>query len=139
MVPPFTQSKRSLLVVDDEADTRTLLSDYLSAEGFEVVQARDGIDALSYLYARRPAAVLIDLCMPRMDGLELIRQMRTDRALAGVAVVAMSGAPDMLIRAKEAGAHAVLPKPFDPMVLLRTMRAQAGGAFERRAKAHAVP
>ena len=52
MVPPFTQSKRSLLVVDDEADTRTLLSDYLVAEGFEVVQAGDGIDALSYLYAR---------------------------------------------------------------------------------------
>jgi CheY-like chemotaxis protein len=138
MVPP-TQSKRSLLVVDDEADIRTVLSDFLVAEGFEVVQARDGIDALSYLYARRPAAVLIDVCMPRMDGLELIRQMQTDRTLAGVAVVAMSGAAEMLIRAKEAGAHAVLRKPFEPMVLLRTMRAQAGGAHERQAKAHAEP
>jgi CheY-like chemotaxis protein len=132
-------ARRSVLVVDDEPDVLSLLSEYLGGEGFDVAKARDGIDALSYLYVRRPAAVLIDLHMPRMDGLELIRQMRSDRALARVAVVAMSGAAGMLAAAKEAGAQAVLQKPFDPQVVLRTVRAQAGSVRASDAKTRAAP
>jgi len=82
--------------------------------------------------------VLIDLCMPRMDGLELIRQMRSDRALASIAVVAMSGTPGMLAAAKEAGAQALLRKPFDPLLVLRIVRAQAGGMSASEAKTRAA-
>jgi CheY-like chemotaxis protein len=139
MILPSTPARRSVLVVDDEPDVLSLLSEYLGDEGFDVVGARDGIDALSYLYARRPAAVLIDLCMPRMDGLELIRQMRSDRALAGVAVVAMSGDPGLLAAAKEAGAQAALRKPFDPLLVLRTVRAQAGSVRISDAETGAAP
>jgi DNA-binding response OmpR family regulator len=130
MPPRLPLANRSVLVVDDDPDILSLLAELLGAQGFDVVPASDGIDALSYLYARCPAAVLIDLRMPRMDGLELIRQMRSDRALADVVVVAMSGARDMLGRAKEAGAQAVLLKPFDSEALLRTLRAHIRDASD---------
>lgn len=111
-----------MLVVDDDPDTLNLLERYLSAEGFEVSQATDGIDALSYMYATRPSMVLIDLMMPRMNGLELIDQLRNDRAFADIPVVAMSGAPEMLSRARAAGANDVVPKPVDPSVVVATLR-----------------
>ena len=113
--------KRSVLVVDDEADLLDLLSDYLGAEGFDVVQATDGIDALSCMYAARPSVVLIDLMMPRMNGLEVLAQIRNDRALADVPVVAMSGDVDMLARATLAGANEVLRKPVEPRLIVRAL------------------
>jgi len=113
--------KRSVLVVDDDAELLELLTDYLAAEGFDVVQATDGIDALSCMYAARPSVVLIDLMMPRMNGLEVLAQMRNERALAEVPVVAMSGDANMLARAKIAGANEALHKPVDPRLIVRAL------------------
>ncbi|MDP9150049.1 MAG: response regulator [Myxococcota bacterium] len=110
-----------MLVVDDEPDTRELLERYLGDEGFEVIQATDGIDALSYMYATKPNMVLIDLMMPRMNGLELIAQLRNERAFADIPVVAMSGSPEMLPRATAAGANDVLRKPVEPSVVVSTL------------------
>src|SRR6202041_1778538 len=91
MLSPFPSARGTVLVVDDEADARALVSEYLERHGFDVDQASDGIDALSYLYATKPLALLIDLVMPRMNGVDVIRQIRTDRKLAGVPIIAMSG------------------------------------------------
>ena len=82
------------------------------------VQASDGVDAISCLYARRPALVLVDVMMPRMDGLELISQIRSDRNLAGIPVIAMSGAGPMLLKAQQAGADDALQKPISRAQLL---------------------
>lgn len=114
-------ASNSLLLVDDELDLLSDLAEYLGSEGFEVAQATDGIDALSYLYASRPRVVLIDLVMPRMSGIELIEQIRSDPTLASVRVVAMSGTSAMLPRARIAGANDILRKPIDPIVLVRTL------------------
>ncbi len=107
-------AKKSVLLVDDDVEIIDALRTYLGDEGFEVAQATDGIDALSYIYATRPSVVLIDLMMPRMTGLELIEQIRNDRRLATLPVVAISGSRDMLVRARKAGANEVLAKPIEP-------------------------
>jgi CheY-like chemotaxis protein len=114
-------AKRSVLVVDDEVELLDPLISYLGDEGFDVAQASDGIDAVGYLYARRPDVVLVDLMMPRMNGLELIEQIRSDSRLATLVVVAMSGKAPMLLRARTAGANDTLCKPIDPDVLVRTL------------------
>lgn len=119
-------TSNSVLLVDDELDLLSDLAEYLRSEGFEVAQATDGIDALSYLYASRPRVALIDLVMPRMSGIELIEQIRSDPSLASVRVVAMSGTVLMLPRARIAGANDVLRKPIDPTALVRSLKRQGG-------------
>jgi CheY-like chemotaxis protein len=111
----------SVLVVDDELELLGPLLGYLDGEGFDVVQASDGIDAISCLHARRPDVVLVDLFMPRMNGLELIKQIRSDPYLAQLGVIAMSGMAPMLVRAQTAGANDILCKPIDPDLLVRTL------------------
>jgi DNA-binding response OmpR family regulator len=84
----------SILVVDDDEDIRTMLGVVLSAEGYRVVSASDGLDALRVM--RRddpPALAVVDLMMPRMDGEHLIRSMQEDSSLARVPVAIMSGQP----------------------------------------------
>jgi two-component system, chemotaxis family, chemotaxis protein CheY len=110
-----------VLVVDDDLDFMTDLTRYLGDIGFDVAQASDGIDAISYLHANRPDVVLVDLVMPRMNGLEFIEQVRSDSSLSGLLVVAMSGTPKMLDLARRAGAHEVMRKPIDPVRLARSL------------------
>jgi CheY-like chemotaxis protein len=116
------RTKASVLVVDDDVEFLGHVMNYLGDEGFDVAQASDGIDAVSYLYGSTPPdVVLVDLMMPRMNGIELIEQIRSDPGLARVGVIAMSGTYPMLDDARRAGANEVLRKPIDPVVLLRTL------------------
>jgi CheY-like chemotaxis protein len=113
-----------VLVVDDHVDTRDLLVAILRTEGYEVAWAEDGDVALR-CYRERPAdIVLMDLYMPRQDGITTIRQLREE--CPGVVVVAMSGDAgsiwrDALAEARAAGAQLTLRKPIEPWVLLRTL------------------
>jgi DNA-binding response OmpR family regulator len=100
------------LVVDDDAALLGLIADALTRVGFEIIKARDAIDALSSMYARCPDGVLVDLAMPRMSGIDLIAQVCTETRFREVTVVAMSGHEDMLRRATEAGASDALVKPL---------------------------
>ena len=101
-----------VLVVDDDPALLGLIADGLARVGFEVVQARDAIDALSSMYARCPDGMLVDLAMPRMSGIELIAQVCTETRFRDVRVVAMSGDENMLRRATEAGASDAIVKPL---------------------------
>ena len=113
-----------VMVVDDHADTRDLLLTILKTEGYEVALAEDGDDALDR-YRQQPAdVVLMDLWMPRKDGVATIRDLRSE--FRDVVIVAMSGdAPsawrDALAEAREAGAQLTLRKPIEPWVLLRAL------------------
>jgi CheY-like chemotaxis protein len=108
----FEHDEPHVLLVDDDREGAASVAEHLAALGIRIVQAHDGFDALSCLYARRPTAVVLDLMMPRMDGLEVIGQIRGERAFAEIPIVAISGAPEALAAAKLAGAH-VLAKPVD--------------------------
>jgi PAS domain S-box-containing protein len=103
-----------VLVVDDDAVSRMLVADYLEMQGYVVRQAADAETALGLLAELRPAAVLMDVQMTRMDGLEAIRDIRARSELSGVAIVAltalaMEGDRERCLRA---GADAYVSKPL---------------------------
>jgi CheY-like chemotaxis protein len=111
----------TILIVDDEPDILEILGEQLARSGHIVVHASDGIDALSCLYATPPTLVLLDVAMPRMNGLDVLAQIRNERQLRNIPVLAMSGVEELLRQAMEAGATAVLRKPLDRETLLQTI------------------
>jgi CheY-like chemotaxis protein len=82
---------RPILVVDDDDDVRNMLCAVLAAEGYPVVSAADGVEALTRMRHDPPALAVVDMMMPRMDGEELIRVMAEDAVLVRVPVAIMSG------------------------------------------------
>src|SRR6185436_1570777 len=112
----------TVLVVDDEPDTRLMLRALLEFYGYDVVEAGDGTEALRHLTSRPVFALLTDLYMPGMDGIQLLRQIGNDRTRAK-RVVAMSGVlhrgqASSAAAASLLGADAVLDKPFSRHQLL---------------------
>lgn len=107
---PF--SKR-LLIVDDDPDIRQLLSDRLSAEGYETEMAIDGMQALKAMQEHRFAGVLLDIGLPQLDGLEVLRQVRRWNQQIPIVVVTAAQSKDLAVRAISLGAQAYVLKPFD--------------------------
>jgi CheY-like chemotaxis protein len=123
-----------VLVVDDSAEARVRYRDYLAGCGFRVLTAEDGEEAVRVARAECPAAVVIDLPMPNMDGCDAIRQLRADPMTADIPIVAVSthafGREAM--KARDAGADLCLSKPCLPPQVARVVRAMiAAGTVER--------
>ncbi len=99
------------LVVDDDAEIREMLAEYLATQGFEVLTAANGLEALLRVKRERPAAVVLDLMMPRLGGLETLKRIRAFDPAAKVVIV--SGRLDSEVRrqALALGAAGVLEKP----------------------------
>jgi CheY-like chemotaxis protein len=105
---------RRILVVEDDDDIRETLREVLIAEGYEVDEARDGVEALLQLQNGEHASlVLLDMMMPRMDGETFLVSLRRRPELAGVHVVVISGNTRARDRARELAAEACLVKPFE--------------------------
>jgi len=103
-----------ILLVEDDCDVREALAELLESEGFEIHIAVDGWEALEYLRAgRRPGLILLDLMMPRMDGVEFRAAQRRDPAIAGVPVVLLSADAHMREKAAALDAAGALGKPVD--------------------------
>jgi CheY-like chemotaxis protein len=111
---------RVVLVVDDEASTRELVTTALKLEGYETMSAADGVMALEILSRHRFDAIVLDTVMPRMDGLTVLRTLRSDPETADTPVLVLSGLADIahLERAVEAGASGYVTKPFELRALL---------------------
>ena len=118
----------NVLIVEDDPDTREMLTTLLTSEGFYAVGAEDGLEALHLLRSVRhrapdvPCLVLLDLKMPRLGGNEFRRAQLGDPIVATVPVAVMSGAVDAEERAETLGAVATLTKPIDFDVLLNVVR-----------------
>src|SRR5712691_1472177 len=99
------------LVVDDDAEIREMLAEYLATQGFEVLTAANGLEALLRVKRERPAAIVLDLMMPRLGGLETLKRIRAFHPAAKVVIV--SGRLDDEVRrqALALGAAGVLDKP----------------------------
>lgn len=110
-----------VLVVDDEPDLVEIVSDRLTASGYRVVTARDGVEALACLAAARPACIVLDLKMPRLGGLEALPLLR--RAAPEAHIVVLTGSPNRPLAAacRSRGADDFLLKPFDAGELLRRL------------------
>jgi DNA-binding response OmpR family regulator len=122
------QPPGNILIVEDDPDVREMLANLLAMEGFHVVGAEDGLEALHLLRTVRhraphvPCLILLDLMMPRLSGKEFRRAQLKDPTVASVPVAVMSGASDVEQRAQALGAVATLAKPIDFEALLAVVR-----------------
>jgi DNA-binding response OmpR family regulator len=110
----------TVLVADDDADILRFVEINLRLEGFQVVTARDGPDALAKAVAVRPDLILLDVQMPGIDGYTICARIRADAALAAVPVIIVTanyGSAEVEA-ARRAGADDFLVKPFLPAALL---------------------
>jgi len=107
-------------VVDDSLTVRKITGRLLAREGYHVVTAKDGVDALEQLIDLRPAVILSDIEMPRMDGFDLVRNIRADAAMKDIPVIMITSriADKHKQYAKEIGADHYLGKPYDEDELL---------------------
>lgn len=111
-----------LLVVDDDRETRELLSEYLGQQGYEVEAVEDGRAMDAWLGDRTPDLVILDLMLPGEDGLSIARRLRVDLGLPIIIISARGTDVDRII-GLEVGADDYLPKPFNPRELLARIRA----------------
>jgi chemosensory pili system protein ChpA (sensor histidine kinase/response regulator) len=120
---------RSVMVVDDSLTVRKVSARSLSRAGYEVMAAKDGIEALEQLAHRLPDLMLVDIEMPRMDGFELIRELRGDSRYRGIPVIVITSRAGEKHREKAfaLGANDYLSKPYQEEELIARIREQ----FER--------
>ena len=113
---------RTILVVEDEPRIASLVRDYLEHAGFAVLTAGDGAGGLALARARRPDAIVLDLGLPKVDGLDVIRSLRRDSSVPIVVLTARGDETDRII-GLELGADDYVVKPFSPKELVARMRA----------------
>jgi CheY-like chemotaxis protein len=108
-------SRATILIADDSADIRTIMRFFLNDLGFAVVEAADGNEAVRLARQCKPVLILLDLCMPGIDGWEVTVQLRADPALEEVPILAMTAynVSSAILAALHAGCQQVVAKPFD--------------------------
>jgi DNA-binding NtrC family response regulator len=111
-----------ILVVDDEERIRTILAAILGSEGYQVETAADGIEALERGAAFRPDVLIVDLQMPRMDGIETISRFKERVPHAAAIILTAHGSIQTAVQAIKSGAYDYLTKPFDNDQLLMVVR-----------------
>ncbi|WP_437592381.1 AAA family ATPase [Sorangium sp. So ce1000] len=131
----YEGKRRTILVVDDNADNRALLRDLLEPLGFELLEADSGERALALALERTPDVILMDLAMPGMDGYETTRRLRQRPELASTAIIASSASTSEAERhaSLSAGCDDFLPKPVLAAALLELLRATLQLEWIRRA------
>jgi CheY-like chemotaxis protein len=111
-----------LVTAEDDEDIRLLVTRSLRKAGHEVIAVSDGVQGLAAVRKHRPDAVITDIDMPYMTGLQLCREIRRDPALKHIPVVVVSGSLESGdTHALEAGATAIVPKPFVGNALLHQL------------------
>ena len=113
-----------VLVIEDQEDNRRILRDLLGSAGIEVLEARDGVAGVDMALQERPDLILMDIQMPRMDGYEATRRIKSsakgrDIPIIAVTSYALSGDEAL---ARQAGCDDYVTKPFSPRLLLELVR-----------------
>lgn len=121
--PPPGAFDRPVLIADDEPSIRETAAYILECEGYRVLRAANGEEALAVARREMPAAILLDISMPRKDGLEVCREIKADPALSGIHVILLTARGQKKDEAEglAAGADAYLTKPFDDEEVLRRL------------------
>ena len=123
--PPENAVPRTILVVEDEREIQDLLAHYLRKEGFAPILAADGEAALAKARKEKPDLILLDILLPKADGLEVLRALRSDANLARTPVVMLTAKGDETDRVigLELGADDYIPKPFSPREVVARIKA----------------
>jgi two-component system response regulator MtrA len=116
----MTDDRPLVVVAEDDEDILMLVRASLSGAGYEVAVARDGAAALALLLDRRPAAAVLDIAMPELDGLEVLMRARAEPATAELPIVLLSARAQEsdVARGYELGASRYVRKPFSPRDLV---------------------
>jgi DNA-binding response OmpR family regulator len=118
------EKKRCVLVVDDHPRVLRFIEIDLKLRGFEVITATSGREALELVRSKRPDIMLLDIIMPEMDGLEVLKKLRSFSQLPVIAFSASHGSHDEAMRL---GANDFIAKPFRPEEMVRRMEVLLGG------------
>ena len=112
---------RKILVVDDETEIVSLLEEELKALGFDVLTALDGLTGLEMARKERPALMILDLMLPKMDGYRVCGLLKNDLRYAEIPIILFSARAqeEDLRLGVELGANAYITKPFEPQELLK--------------------
>ena len=102
-----------VLVVDDELDIRSLLSDFLPGEGYQVLLAADGEEAIDLAKREKPQAILLDVRLPGIDGVETCRRLKAEEETRFIPVIMITAFADNKMDAIDAGADDFVYKPLD--------------------------
>ncbi len=118
-----------ILVVEDQEDNRRILRDLLASAGFDIVEAVTGEEGVRLAGEHVPDLILMDIQLPDLDGYEATRRIKSDPALSGIPIIAvtsyaLSGDEE---KAMEAGCDDYVAKPFSPRALLQKVRDQLQG------------
>jgi CheY-like chemotaxis protein len=113
-----------ILLVDDFEDNRSLYAEFLSYQGYRVVEAADGLEALERAFALLPDLIVMDLSLPGLDGWEATRRLKKDGRTCAIPIVALSGhgVTGHARGAREAGCDSFVTKPCLPDALIAEVR-----------------
>lgn len=111
-----------ILIVDDDRGTRHLLRGILTKAGFDTLVAKDGVEALSLLKSKRFDLMLLDVWMPRMNGLDLLEKLGTRKTRPRVVVMTSDDAPETLLKAVRQKAFKYVHKPVEAPALVQSVR-----------------
>ena len=114
---------KKILIVDDEHDIRDGVSYWLRAAGFVPQFAEDGQEALDSVRLDRPDVILLDVQMPRMDGMETLHELRTDPETSCIPVIMLSASLGDELRALDAGARFFIQKPYEGYRVISAIQA----------------
>ena len=122
--PQISDARRTILVVDDFDDTRLLLRTFLERKGFRVVEAENGLEAVSKANNEDPDLIIMDMQMPYLDGLAATRKIRETKVSGTLPIVAVSayGADQFRAQAIAAGCDEYVSTPFEPTELEQIIR-----------------
>ena len=122
------------LVVDDDVCVRAILVELLAEEGFDVSQASNGFSGLRQAAESRPHLILLDLLLPEVSGIEVLRELREKQGMRDTAIVIVTANPDQLSEAQLADIDGVVCKPFDIIALVATVNQAVQRAAHRAAE-----
>ncbi len=130
MPVPGADMSGVVLVADDDDDILLLVTTRLNRDGFEIVAARNGLEALALAKEHRPVVAVLDVGMPGLDGLEVLEAIRTEDALSHTKVLLLTAKAQEsdVRRGYEVGADAYVKKPFSPAELAERVRELYDGA-----------
>ena len=117
-----------ILIVDDESEVRDVLSEFFSSQGYAITTAGSGAEALASVHRERPDLVLLDMRMPGMDGVEVLKRVREHDATIGVIMITANEDVELARRTLELGAFDYVAKPFDFSYLERAVVTAVAGA-----------
>jgi len=121
--PSEEEGRKKILVVEDSSTTRKVISIALGQKGYDIIEARDGLEALSRLNEEKPDLILLDIILPKMDGYKILSIIKSNAVFKDIPVIMLTSRDGFMnkMKGKLAGSTAYLTKPFDPNVLVRTI------------------